>query len=76
MIKFETTDEKVIELKIQDYKIIDDYHFLTFLILLICFLQVLNHWVLSRYILTIFGIHGNIHYLDITLLPYLDIFGH
>ena len=26
IIKFETTDEKVIELKIQDYKIVDDYH--------------------------------------------------
>ena len=26
MIKFETTDEKVIELKIQDYKIVDDFH--------------------------------------------------
>ena len=26
MIKFETTDEKLIDLKIEDYKIVDDFH--------------------------------------------------
>ena len=26
MIKFETADEKLIDLKIQDYKIVDDFH--------------------------------------------------
>jgi len=26
IIKYETVDEKILELKIEDYKIVDDYH--------------------------------------------------
>ena len=26
MMKFETTDEKILDLKIEDYKIVDDFH--------------------------------------------------